>query len=77
MRLTSQGEELMPAIREFLQANATLMNRIQEVGQGQQNVIRVAAYASIAMHWIPEILYRFRRICPHVDVDLRMVDHAL
>ena len=29
------------------------------------------------MYWMPEILYRFRRLCPKVDVDLRMVDHAL
>jgi len=26
---------------------------------------------------MPEILYRFRRLCPEVNVDLRMVDHAL
>ena len=29
------------------------------------------------MHWMPEILYRFRRVCPNIDVDLRMVDHEL
>ena len=29
------------------------------------------------MHWMPEILYRFRRVCPHIDVDLRTVDHEL
>lgn len=29
------------------------------------------------MHWMPEILYRFRRVCPDIDVDLRMVDHEL
>ena len=29
------------------------------------------------MHWMPEILYRFKRLCPGVSVDLRMVDHAL
>ena len=29
------------------------------------------------MHWMPEILYRFRRVCPETDVDLRMVDHEL
>ena len=33
--------------------------------------------SSIAMHWMPEILYRFRRLCPKANVDLRMVDHAL
>ena len=54
IQLSEQGAALMPAIREFLQA-----------------------YASIAMHWMPEVLYRFRRACPEINVDLRMVDHAL
>ena len=26
---------------------------------------------------MPEILYRFRRVCPETDVDLRLVDHEL
>lgn len=74
---TEQGRDLMPDIRQFLQANASLENRIQGIREKQTETIRIAAYASIAMFWMPEILYRFRRICPNVDVDLRMVDHAL
>jgi len=77
VQLTEQEQRLMPAIREFLQANANLENQIQAIGQEETEVIRIAAYASIAMHWMPEILYRFRRLCPEVNVDLRMVDHAL
>lgn len=77
IQLTEQGMQLMPAIREFLQANANLENQIQVIAQQKTEVIRIAAYASIAMQWMPEILYRFRRICPEVNVDLRMVDHAL
>lgn len=77
IELTEQGAELMPAIREFLRANANLENKIQAIAEKKAEVIRVAAYSSIAMHWMPEILYRFRRICPEVNVDLRMVDHAL
>ena len=75
--LTEQGRDLMPDIRQFLQAHASLENRIQGIREKQTETIRIAAYASIAMFWMPEILYRFRRICPNVDVDLRMVDHAL
>lgn len=75
--LTEYGKELMPAIREFLQANTSLENKIQSIMEKQTETIRIAAYASIAMHWMPEIMYRFRRICPNVDVDLRMVDNAL
>ena len=77
IQLTEQGARLMPAIREFLQANANLENQIQAIAEQKSEVIRIAAYASIAMHWMPEILYRFRRLCPEVNVDLRMVDHAL
>ena len=75
--LTEQGKELVPAIRQFLQANANLENQIQTITRQQTETIRIAAYASMAMFWMPEILYRFRRICPKVDVDLRMVDNAL
>ena len=77
IRLTRQGQRLMPAIREFLQANANLENQIRAVAEEKTEVIRIAAYSSIAMHWMPEILYRFKRLCPGVSVDLRMVDHAL
>jgi DNA-binding transcriptional LysR family regulator len=67
----------MPAIREFLKANANLENQIKQIAEQKSEVIRIAAYASIAMHWMPELLYRFKRICPEVNVDLRMVDDAL
>ena len=77
IQLTEQGAQLMPAIREFLQANANLENQIRAIAEKKTEVIRVAAYSSIAMHWMPEILYRFRRRCPEINVDLRMVDHAL
>lgn len=73
--LTKDGEALMPSIREFLRANAKLENEIAAITDQKTETIRIAAYASIAMHWMPEILYRFRRVCPEVTVDLRMVDH--
>ena len=75
--LTEEGNALMPAIQDFLQANMNLENKIQAITENQAETIRIAAYSSIAMHWMPEILYRFRRLCPNVDVDLRMVDNAL
>ena len=75
--LTEDGRALMPAIREFLRAHARLENQISAITEKSAQTIRVAAYASIAMRWMPEILYRFRRVCPHIDVDLRTVDHEL
>lgn len=75
--LTKEGETLIPSIREFLRANAKLENQIAAITDKKRDTIRIAAYASIAMHWMPELLYRYKRVCPDVSVDLRMVDNAL
>ena len=76
VRLTEEGERIAPAVREFLQANARLDSVIEQVASSRTKIIRVSAYASIAMHWLPGIIQRFREECPDVDVDIRMADHV-
>lgn len=76
VRLTEEGERIAPAVREFLQANARLDSVIEQVASSRAEIIRVSAYASIAMHWLPGIIQRFREECPDVDVDIRMADHV-
>lgn len=75
--LTKEGEILLPYIRDFLEANDDLSIKIKEIKGEEESTVRVAAYASIAMRWMPEVLYRYKRVCPEVDVDLRMVDNTL
>ena len=72
VRLTKDGERVAPAIREFLQANARLDSTIAQVASSRSEVIRVSAFASMAMHWLPSIIRRFREERPDVDVDIRM-----
>ena len=76
VRLTEEGERIAPAVREFLQAHARLDSVIEQVASSRTEIIRVSAYASIAMHWLPGIIQRFREECPDVDVDIRMADHV-
>lgn len=76
VRLTEEGERIAPAVREFLQANARLDSVIEQVASSRTEILRVSAYASIAMHWLPGIIQRFREECPDVDVDIRMADHV-
>ena len=46
IQLSPQGRQLMPAIREFLQANANLENQINAISEQKKEVIRIAAYAA-------------------------------
>ena len=72
--LTEEGERIAPAIRDFLQANSRLDHAIAQVVNSHSEVIRVSAYASMAMHWLPGIIQTFREECPEVNVDIRMAD---
>ena len=77
IHLTKDGEQLMPSIRDYIRANGQLENNIKLLKEAKKETIRIASYSSITLNWMPEILYRFKRLCPEVNVDLRMVDHAL
>ena len=72
VRFTSAGERLIPAIRDLLQAGRRLEGQIAAQHSMKRENIRVAAYSSICMHWLPTIVQQFRWAYPDVSVDIRM-----
>lgn len=74
VRLTEEGERLAPLMRELLRAGAALDGAVAQLSASRGETIRTAAYASLAMHWLPAIIQAFRAENPNVDVDIRMAD---
>ena len=72
VRLTAAGERLLPAARVLLQAGRRLDSAIAAQTSLKRENIRVAAYSSICMHWLPTIVQQFRWARPDVSVDIRM-----
>ena len=72
VKLTQAGERIFPLMQEFLESGRSLQHEIALVNSGKEETIRVAAYASIAMHWLPEVIQRFRQNHPRVNVDIQM-----
>ena len=72
VRLTAAGERLVPAIRELIEASTHLDQQIAAQAGRRQGSIRVAAYSSVCMHWLPTIVQQFRWAWPDVSVDIRM-----
>ena len=62
----------MPAVQELMEANRRLEGQIAAQNSWKRENIRVAAYSSICMHWLPTIVQQFRWACPDVSVDIRM-----
>ncbi len=71
-RLTARGAQLEPAIRRFLEAGQDLEAQIDAIRRQEDQCLRVGAYSSMALHWLPAILQNFRGICPDVRVDVQM-----
>lgn len=72
VRLTAGGERLLPAVQELIDANRRLEGQIAAQNNQKRENIRVAAYSSICMHWLPSIVSKFRRDYPDISVDIRM-----
>ena len=70
--LTPDGVRLLPKISAFVEAAAALETELDELKGSRSAHIRVGAYSSMAQHWLPEIVRRFRQEVPDTSVELRM-----
>lgn len=72
VRLTSAGERIFPLVQDCLTADRALEREIALINTHKEETVRVAAYASIAMHWLPEVIEQFRQKHPDIRVDIQM-----
>ena len=71
IRLTPDGARIMPLIHQFLEASDRLSEEIRAINDQANVLISVGAFASIATHWLPAILDRFRSEYPNVQVTVQ------
>ncbi len=76
IRLTSNGERILPLVQEFLQAADRLNEEIRGINDQTSDFITIGAYSSIASHWLPHILDSFKREYPNVQVNVHDKDRT-
>ena len=72
VRLTPAGQRIFPLVQECLAGAEALEHEILLINTHQEESVRVAAYDSIARHWLPEVIQQFRRNHPGIGVDIQM-----
>ena len=70
VRLTPAGERIYPLVRQVLSASQALDREITLINSHKEDTIRVAAYSSIATHWLPAVIRAFQKDYPHVSIRL-------
>ncbi len=68
--LTENGQLLLPTVREFLRQEDRLFELVTEINGLLIGSVTIAAYSSIATHWLPAVIRVFQQDYPHVSIRL-------
>lgn len=74
IKLSPYGEELMPEIQKVLDATESLNEAVMRVRNKSYSSLKIAAFASIARTWLPDIMQEFISSLPDIDLSASMQD---
>ncbi|WP_455582906.1 LysR family transcriptional regulator [Dysosmobacter sp.] len=66
----TEGELLLPIIRQLLRTNESLEQSIAKIKGADIGCIRIAAYPSVATYWLPGIIAGFQKDYPNVEIQI-------
>ena len=75
VRLTEEGERLMPAVRALLSSAEQLGQTAAAIRGLDTGLVRIGAFTSVAVHWLPGVLKEFQADYPKVDFRLLNGDY--
>ena len=66
----TEGELLLPIIRQLLNTNESLEQYIGKIKGVDIGRIRIASYPSVAAYWLPAIIRDFQKDYPSVEIQI-------
>ncbi len=76
VRLTPDGEQVLPFVEALCEDHRRLRERVAEVAGADAGSIVIGTFSSVATHLIPPVVERFQRSHPGVEYELRMGDYS-
>jgi len=74
-KLTVEGERIIPAVRNLLNSAEQLNQLASSIRGLDSGTVRIGAFTSVAVHWLPGVLKEFQRDYPNVDFKLLNGDY--
>jgi DNA-binding transcriptional LysR family regulator len=67
---TSDGKRMIPVMRELVKWNEQFFQTASLIKGLKVGKITIASYTSMAYHWIPRIIRRFKDDYPEIDIEM-------
>lgn len=75
VRLTSEGQKLLPYVRQVLEQYRRLQAQVDEIAGLGSGLIRIGTFLSVATHWLPGIIREFQKSYPHIEYEFLLGDY--
>jgi len=74
VRLTAEGEYLLPSMRQIVLGERNVFERSLELQNLNAGLIRIGIFTSLSCQWLPPHLKRFREEYPNIGFELLQGD---
>ena len=73
--LTSAGEQILPFLRKILSDHQELEGQIGRMNGIETGVVRIGTFASVAIHWLPNIFAAMQADYPGIEYEMLLGDY--
>ncbi len=75
VRLTDEGREIMPFVRQALEKEELIREKVDELHGKVSGRIMIAAFSSVCINWMPDLLRQAQLDYPEVVINLIQGDY--
>lgn len=69
LTLTSDGEKLFPYMKRLCEAHRALQQEAQDLAGLQTGLIRIGAFSSVTIQWLPAMIRAFQKDYPQIEYE--------
>ena len=75
IQLTQAGQLLLPMMQTVLEQNKKLLELAAEIRSADTGTVRIGAFTSVAVHWLPGMIRMFQEQHPKVEIQMLNGDY--
>jgi len=76
VRMTAEGELLLPYFMEICNSERNLENKIRDIMEMDTGLIRIGTFTSVSVQWLPYIIKEFLEDFPKIEFEVMYGEYA-
>lgn len=73
---TENAEKLLPYLRQIERGERSVLELAAKISGAEEGVVRIGAFYSVSMHWLPKVIGNFSQKYPGISIQLSEGNHG-